>query len=141
MAIKQSQRVKLIAISAETGAIVHEVPMPYSVSTLMETMYDISNDGATLYARSHKAIFKIDVDNPQELDEADYEYRDHVGLLKDLKMTENGTLIFINQRQESFYPSEVVELTITEDANWGIEKHNIGYQGTILFVPKYAKGF
>ena len=141
VAIKQSQRVKLIAINGETGAIVHEVPMPYSVSTLLETMYDISNDGATLYARSHKAIFKINVDSPQELDEADYEYRDHVGLLKDLKVTEDGTLIFINQRQESFMPSEVVELTITDDANWGINKYDVGYQGVILFVPNYAKAY
>ena len=138
--VKAGSGVKLVVIDGKTGAFTKELAMPNSVSSINETAIAISNDGATLYARSHKAFYTIDVDNTLELDEPNFEYREHVGSLKNLKMTEEGTLVFLNQKLGSFTPSEVIELTITSDENWDIKIHNVGYNASVIFVPNYAKG-
>lgn len=134
-------RVKMVCINPETEAIEKEIEMPYSMTTLNETAYTIGNDGVTLYVRNHKAFYKLDVNNPQELDEPSYEFRDHVGLLKDLKITENGSLIIINQRQGSFTVSEVIEFDPTATGDWELARVDIGYIGSSIYVPNYEKKY
>ena len=102
---------KLYCIDTKTDVVKHTISMPLSMSTLNELAYAVSNDGKIIYLRSHKAFYTVDVDNPGELDEPVYEYREHVGLLCDLKMTEEGNLLFVNQNQSCFSPSEVVEFS------------------------------
>lgn len=130
---------KLFCIDTKTEKIIHTVDMPYSITTLNELAYTISNDGKVVYLRYHKAFYTIDVDNPQTLDEPVYEYRKHVGQLNDLKITKEGNLLFIDQNMSCSSPSAVVEVK-PQAGEWSlVSETTVGMVSKSIFVAKYEK--
>lgn len=133
--------VTMLCINTETETVDRQIVLPYSVSTLRETAYDMAKDGVTLYIRNHKAFFALNTEKEQEIDEPHYEFRDQIGDLKDLKVTEQGTLMIINQRLEAFTASEIIEFDPSLSGEWLVGRQNVGYQASSIFVPRYAKDF
>lgn len=131
--------IKMVCFNPETEKVVKEITLPSTASVLNETAYTIDNEGTTLYVRNHKAFYAIDINKDIAIDEPHYEYREHVGALKDLKMNEDGKLLIINQRQESFSQSELVEFDPTAGDQWYKGKVNIGCQGNSIFIPRHEK--
>lgn len=130
---------RLYCIDTAKETITHTLKMPKTISTLNELAFAISNDGQTIYLRNHKAFYTVDVDSPTELDEPVYEFLSHVGSLCDLKMTKEGTLLFINQIQTPNIPSEVFEVR-PDDKGWKlIGSTKVGESAKSIYMSKYEK--
>ncbi|MGL5790146.1 MAG: hypothetical protein ACRCXV_09720 [Bacteroidales bacterium] len=139
-AIENDEQVyKLFCIDTKTESIKHSLKMPLTMSTLNEMAFSISNDGQTIYLRNHKAFYTVNVDKPAELDEPVFEYMKHVGTLCDLKTTQEGNLLFINQVLGASSPSEVIEVK-PEGAQWNILKTiEVGESAKSIYLSKYEK--
>lgn len=130
---------KLFCIDSKTETVKHAITMPVTMSTMNELAYTMSNDGKTVYLRSHKAFYTVDVDAPAELDEPVYEFLRHVGLLCDLKITKEETLLFIDQKQSPNTPSEVFEVR-PDSKGWElIGTTEVGQNAKSIYVSKYEK--
>ena len=71
-----------------------------------------------------------------------FEHREHTGTVNDLKMTKEGTLLFIDERLEDGAPSVVYEYKENADGNWTrlLEKGvAVGRGAGKLYVAKYEK--
>ena len=129
-------------LDPETEKIVKAVSLPTSISPHNELSYTLDNTGSTLYIRSHKAFFTIDIDNPTTPDDPVYEYRTTVAQLSDLKITKEGTLLVINEIKSSqFKGSKILEFKPSTTAAWTITKeyelpHTIA---SSIYVAKYEK--
>ena len=98
----------------------------------------ISKDKDVIYIRNHKAFFTMNVDSPETPDEPLYEYRDHVGVLNDLKVAANGNLLFLNETLGLGIPSEVIELSPNTNAEWSLVGiTETGICSSKIFVPAY----
>lgn len=139
LANRAKSPITMVCFDPVNEKVVKEITLPSTVSTLKETAYTLDNEGTTLYIRNHKAFYAINIDKDIELDEPHYEYREHVGLLKDLKMNEDGKLLIINQRQEPFAQSELIEFNPKAGNEWLGEMINIGNQGNSIFIPRHEK--
>lgn len=138
---KQSTYV-LYCIDPITEQIRHEIPMPYTLSTLNELCYTIDNNGKTIYLRCHKAFFTVDVDSPATPDEPIYEYIKTISGLKDLDMTKDGTLLMIEQDIKAFAPSKIIELNPKNEGNWEIvNEYSVDPVASKIYVAKYEKKY
>ena len=130
-------------IDPETETIIQEIPLPVTMSTMKDLSYTLDNTGSTLYIRSHKAFYSMNVDAPGELDEPDYEYMEKTNVnLIDLKMTKEGTLLVIDQIQSTqFKGSKVLEFKTSTTGDWKIIKeYELPKTSAIsIYVAKYEK--
>ena len=113
----QNYEVILCCIDPVTEAIIHEVIVPGG-STINTTAVAMSNDGQYVYVRTHEAFYKVNVDKAIFPDDPTFEHKEHTGLVCDLKMTKEGTLLFIDYRYEDNAPSRVYEYKESSDGSW-----------------------
>ena len=135
---KESGSYMIYCIDTESETVKHKVSMPRSITTLNELAMAISKDKDVIYIRNHKAFFTMNVDSPETPDEPLYEYRDHVGVLNDLKVAANGNLLFLNETLGLGIPSEVIELSPNTNAEWSLVGiTETGISSSKIFVPAY----
>ncbi|MGL5786591.1 MAG: hypothetical protein ACRCX4_07240 [Bacteroidales bacterium] len=132
----------LQCVDLNSGKLVHEVEMPFTMSNMNELALTMDNRGEYIYLRNYKAFYMIAVDNPQTPDEPLYEYRAHVGSLNDLQMTKEGNLLFLNEVLTPFRPSELIEIKPSVNQPWEIVKiTETGSVAKSIYVAKYEKNY
>lgn len=130
---------KLFCLDTKSEKIIHTVEMPNSMSTYNELAYTISNDGSVIYLRNHKAFYTVNVDAPQKPDEPVFELLKHVGSLNDLKIADNGNLLFVNENMSCNAPSSVIEID-TKGEKWSVlSETKVGMVTKSIYVSKYEK--
>ncbi len=113
----KDQNPKLCCIDPETETIIKEISIP-SASTLKTFGIAMSNDGNTIYVRTHEAFYKTKIDNLEFSDDPIFEHREHTGSVNDLKMTKEGTLLFIDESLTPSQPSTVYEYRQASNGEW-----------------------
>ena len=134
-------QVTLCCIDPATETILHEIAIP-GASTLKTTAITMSNDGQHVYVRTHEAFYKVDVDKAIFPEEPTFEHSRETGLVCDLKMTKEGTLLFIDYRYEDNAPSRVYEYKESSDGSWARLVEDgvaVAPHAKSLYVAKYEK--
>ena len=110
-------QVTLCCIDPVTETIIHDISIPggSTVNTVATTM---SNDGQYIYVRTHEAFYKVNIDKAVFPFDPTFEHNEHTGTVYDLKMTKEGTLLFIDHRFEDNAPSIVYEYKENSDETW-----------------------
>ncbi len=135
----QNYEVTLCCIDPVTETIIHDIIVPGG-STIKTTAIAMSNDGQNVYVRTHEAFYKVNVDKATFQDDPIFEHTEHTGLVCDLKMTKEGTLLFIDQRYEANAMSRVYEYKENSDGSWvrlvadGVA---VAPHTKLLYVAKY----
>ena len=138
--VNANYEIMLCCIDMETEKIIHNIKVPAAITST--TSLAVSNDGASIYVRTHEAFYKLNVDNAIFSEDPLFEHREHTGTVNDLKMTKEGTLLFIDERLEDGAPSVVYEYKENADGNWTrlLEKGvAVGRGAGKLYVAKYEK--
>lgn len=130
-------------IDPQTEKIIQAIPLPYTISSLNDLSYALDNTGSTIYIRSHKAFYTIDVDSPVTPDGVTYEYTEQtVANLVELKMTKTGTLLVIDQvRGSEFNGSRILEFKPETTDDWKIiNKYELpDIKASSIYVARYEK--
>ena len=137
----QNFQVTLCCIDPVTESIIHELIIPGG-STLKTTAIAMSNDGQHVYVRTHEAFYKVDVDTATFPDDPTFEHNEHTGLVCDLKMTKEGTLLFVDYRYEDNAPSKVYEYKEDSDGAWAKVVDGgvtVAPHTKAIYVAKYEK--
>ena len=135
---KGSSAARLQSINPTTEEFGAGVDLPYSVSSYNGIGMAISPDGKMVYLRCHKAFYSFDVDNLVAASEPIFEYVGHVGVLQDLKMTKEGSLLFIDERQETDAPSIVYEYQSNASGVWKqLNNYSVGSRAQYIYISKY----
>lgn len=131
--------IALYCINPETESIVHQIEFPSHINNYNEYCYTICNEGKSIYLRAYKSFFEIDVDAPITPEDPIYEYtKTSVSVLRDLDMTPEGTLLFIEGATTYNGPAHVVELDPTNE--WKEEnRYQIDGNARLIYVPKYER--
>ncbi len=113
----ENYKVTLCCIDPVTEKILHDIDVPGG-STVKTIALAMSNDGQSVYLRTHEAFYKVNVDTAVFPDDPSFEHRAETGLVCDLKTTKEGTLLFIDHRYEDNAPSVVYEYKENSDGSW-----------------------
>ena len=133
--------VVLCCIDPVKETVIHQIAVP-SASTIKTTSIAMSNDGQHVYLRSYEAFYKIDVDKAVFPDDPTFEHNEHTGNVYDLKMTKEGTLLFVDERLEDNARSRVYEYKENSDGSWTrLVKEGVAVapHAKSLYVAKYEK--
>ncbi|MGL5014071.1 MAG: hypothetical protein ACRC6V_07265 [Bacteroidales bacterium] len=131
--------ITIYCIDPKSEVILHEVALPAHISNYNEFCYAIDNSGEKLYLRAYKAIFEIDINNPITPEDPVYEYvKSSVSNLRDLDITPEGTLLFIEGETNLNGPRYVIE--IDPSNGWStVGNYKVDGKASEIFVPKYEK--
>ena len=133
--------VMLCCIDPVNETVIHEIEVP-GASTIKTTSIAMSNDGQHVYIRSYEAFYKVDIDKAVFPDDPTFEHNEHTGNVYDLKMTKEGTLLFVDERLEDDARSRVYEYKENSDGSWTrLVEEGVGVapHAKSLYVAKYEK--
>ncbi len=128
----------VLCIDPATEQIVHDIRLPYSITSLSSVSATMDEKAETLYIRCGRAFYVIDAKNPAEPDDVAFEITSGIvdgGMTcLDLKMSQDGKLLFIRSIMTQGEVSQVYEL---DPADWTVTNiYPTGINSRFIYVAQ-----